>query len=149
MGMSSSLGAPLFRKIDCVCLPVPDLDTGLTFYRDRLGHELIWRTPTQLGLRMPDTGAEIVLQIERPSPEVDLLVTSVEEAVGRIVAAGGQIVTPPFEIQIGKAAVVQDPWGNLLTILDASKGSLITDADGNVIGNMSPATDDRTARGSS
>jgi predicted enzyme related to lactoylglutathione lyase len=146
--MSSSPGAPLFRRIDCVWLPVPDLDAGLAFYRDRLGHELIWRTPTQVGLRMPDTEAEIVLQIERPTPEVDLLVTSVDEAVARITAAGGQIVTPQFEIQIGKAAIAQDPWGNLLTILDASKGSLVTDAEGNVIGNTSPATDERIASGS-
>jgi predicted enzyme related to lactoylglutathione lyase len=145
--MSSSPGAPLFRRIDCVWLPVPDLDAGLAFYRDRLGHELIWRTPTQVGLRMPDTEAEIVLQIERPGPEVDLAVTSVDEAVARITAAGGQIVTPPFEIQIGKAAVVQDPWGNLLTILDASKGSLVTDAEGDVIGNTSPDTEERIASG--
>jgi predicted enzyme related to lactoylglutathione lyase len=147
--MSPPSRTPLFRKVDCLWLPVADLDAGLAFYRDHLGHELIWRTPTQVGLRMPETDVEIVLQIERPEPEVDLLVTSVEEAATRIAAAGGRIVTPLFETQIGKAAVVQDPWGNLLTILDASKGSLITDADGNVIGNTSQATDDRAARGSS
>jgi catechol 2,3-dioxygenase-like lactoylglutathione lyase family enzyme len=34
---------PLLRKIDAVTIPVPDLDAGLGFYRDRLGHELRWR----------------------------------------------------------------------------------------------------------
>ena len=29
----------LFRTVDCVEIPVPDLDSGLAFYRDRLGHE--------------------------------------------------------------------------------------------------------------
>jgi catechol 2,3-dioxygenase-like lactoylglutathione lyase family enzyme len=29
---------PLFQKIDAVTIPVPDLDAGLRFYRDRLGH---------------------------------------------------------------------------------------------------------------
>ncbi len=42
---------------------------------------------------------------------------------------------PPFDIQIGRAVVVEDPWGNRFVLLDASKGLLVTDADGNVIGN--------------
>jgi len=34
--------------------------------------------------------------------------------------------------------VLEDPWGNPLVLLDASKGLLKTDADGNVIGNLDP-----------
>ena len=34
----------LFRKIDCLQIPVSDLDAALAFYRDRLGHALKWRT---------------------------------------------------------------------------------------------------------
>jgi len=52
-----------------------------------------------------------------------------------VVEAGGTIVVPPFDIQIGRCVVVRDPWGTSLVLLDASKGLLITDADGNVIGN--------------
>ena len=48
---------PLLRKVDCVRLYVPDLETGLAFYRDKLGHELIWRTATA-GLCLPETDAE-------------------------------------------------------------------------------------------
>jgi catechol 2,3-dioxygenase-like lactoylglutathione lyase family enzyme len=33
--------APLLRKVDAVTVPVPDLDTGLRFYRDALGHQLL------------------------------------------------------------------------------------------------------------
>ena len=42
---------------------------------------------------------------------------------------------PPFDIQIGRAVVVEDPWGNQLVLLDTSKGLLLTDADGTVVGN--------------
>ena len=38
-----SVTSPLLRKIDAVTVPVPDLDAGLRFYRDSLGHELRWR----------------------------------------------------------------------------------------------------------
>ena len=132
--MTSSPLTPLLRKVDCLQIPVPDLEEGLAFYRDRLGHDLIWRTETAAGLRMPDTDAEIVIQTERAALEVNLLVASADRAVTAIVEAGGQIVVPPFDIRIGRCAVVQDPWGNGLILLDMSKGPLVTDAHGNVLG---------------
>jgi lactoylglutathione lyase len=125
---------PLFRTVDCVQLPVPDLDAGLAFYRDRLGHELVWRTATQAGLRLPESATEIVLQTERPTPEIDFLVDAVDAAVATLLEAGASIVVPPFDIRIGRCAVVADPWGNRLTLLDQSKGVLLTDAQASVIG---------------
>src|SRR4029078_3288991 len=129
---------PLIRKVYCVQIQVPNLDAGLAFYRDQLGHQLVLRTKRAAGLRLPDTDAEIVLQIERPGIEINLLVDSVDAAVARIVAAGGTVVVPPFEIQIGRCVVVQDPWGTNLILLDTSKGLLATDAAGNIIGNLAP-----------
>jgi len=67
-----------------------------------------------------------------------LKVHSVDVAAVRFEAAGGKIVVPPFDIQIGRCVVVQDPWGNQFVLLDSSKGLLITDAEGNVIGNTDP-----------
>ena len=122
----------LIRKVDCVQLPVPDLEAGLTFYRDQLGHDLIWRTATAAGLRLPDTDAELVLQTERPEPEVDLLVDSADEAAQRIKAAGGSVVVPPFDIPVGRCVVIADPWGNQLVLLDLSKGTYVVDKTGQV-----------------
>ena len=45
----------LIRKVDCVSLPVGDLEEALGFYRDRLGHALIWRSETAAGLRLPES----------------------------------------------------------------------------------------------
>ena len=127
---------PLLYKVDCVRLYVPDLKVGLAFYRDQLGHELIWRTEQAAGLRMPGTDTEIVLQTEDKKQEVDFKVDSADRAARLIQQAGGQIIVPPFDIQIGRCVVVQDPWGNTLVLLDTSKGLLATDAEGNVIGNI-------------
>jgi len=124
----------LLRQLDCVQLPVPDLDAALAFYRDRLGHPLIWRTGTAAGLRLPDSGTELVLDTGRPQPEVDFLVDSADQAAARLVAAGGRILVEPFGIPVGRLAVVADPFGNPLTVLDLSKGRYVTDADGNVTG---------------
>ena len=124
----------LLRKVDCIRLYVPDLDAGFSFYRDRLGHELIWRTETAVGLRLPESEAELVLQTEDQKQEVDLLVDSAEEAAKFVEQAGGKVIVPPFDIQIGRCVVLEDPWGNPLVLLDTSKGLLKTDADGNVVG---------------
>ena len=126
----------LIRKVDCVRLYVPDLEAGLAFYRGQLGHELIWRTGTAAGLRLPESEAELVLQTEEQRQEVDLLVGSADEAAARVEQAGGKVIVPPFDIQIGRCVVLEDPWGNPLVLLDLSKGLLKTDADGNVIGNL-------------
>jgi predicted enzyme related to lactoylglutathione lyase len=123
---------PLLRQVDCVQIPVPDLDAGLRFYRDGLGLELKWRHATQAGLRLGDT--ELVLQTERPDLETDFLVDSAEEAVRRVEAAGGRVLSRPQDIPAGRVAVVSDPFGNPLVLLDLSKGTFRTDHDGNVTG---------------
>ena len=124
---------PLFRRIDCLQVPVPDLEAGLEFYCGRLGHELIWRTSTSAGLRMPESDAEILIQTERPELEANLTVASADEAAATIVEAGGSVVVRPFDIPIGRCAVVSDPWGNRLVLLDVSKGLLVTDGSGRVL----------------
>ena len=126
--------AGLLRKVDCVQLPVPDLEGGLAFYRDRLGHELLWRTETAAGLRLGDSDTELVLQIQRPQPEVDFLVVSVDQAATQLTRAGGKVVVEPFDLPVGRVAVVADPFGNPLTIVDLTRGRYRTDADGNVTG---------------
>ena len=129
---------PLIRKVDCVRLFVSDLEAGLAFYRDQCGHELIWRTERAAGLRMPETNAEIVLQTEEQRQEIDFTVESADTAAQLIARAGGKIIVPPFDMQIGRCTVVEDPWGNQLVLLDTSKGLLATDAEGKVIGHRSP-----------
>ena len=124
---------PLIRKVDCVSLPVGNLAEAVTFYRDHLGHELIWHTSSAVGLRLPESDTELVLHTETRPPATELLVEAVPEAVSRFVNAGGTLVSGPFDIQIGRCAVVSDPWGNPLVFLDMSKGPLRTDASGKVL----------------
>lgn len=123
---------PLMHTIDALQIPVPDLELGLAFYRDRLGHALVWRTATAVGLRMAASATEIVLQTERPELEVNLLVADADAAATAIVAAGGSVLVPAFDIRIGRCVVVVDPWGNRLVLLDMRRGPLETDADGYV-----------------
>ena len=124
---------PLFRRIDCLSIPVPDLDAAVAFYSAKLGHEVIWRTRTAVGLRLPGSNAELVLHFDNRPMETDLAVDSVPEALARFISAGGRVLTGPFEILIGLCAVVSDPWNNVLVMLDASKGPLQVDENKRVI----------------
>jgi len=132
--------SPVLRMVDAVTLPVPGLDQGLAFYRDRLGHELIWRDDElgQAGLRLPDSETEIVISQNLPYAP-NWLVTSVPDAVDDIVAAGGTVVVQTHPIPVGRLAVVADPFGNSLILLDLSIGRYAVDDTGRVTG-IEPAT---------
>ena len=123
----------LFRKLDNHRLRVDDLDAAISFYRDGLKHPLIWRDGRAAAFALPETDAELVVHLDI-GPQTDLLVEDVGAAVATFEKAGGHAVRAPFDIAIGKCAMVRDPFGNVLCLLDQSKGKLMTDADGIVIG---------------
>ncbi len=132
--------SPLLRLVDAVTIPVPDLDQGLRFYRDRLGHELLWRNEDigQAGLRLPDSTTEIVLSTDIGYAPT-WLVESLDEALDRIAAAGGHVVDQPRTIPVGRLAVVADPFGNRLVLLDLSEGRYVTNAAHEVVGVTPPS----------
>lgn len=88
--------SPLIRKVDAVTVPVPDLDDGLRFYRDALGHDVLWRNDEagQAGLGLPDSDTEIVLTT-RQRYEPDWLVTSTDEAATSSSSTSPRVVTRP------------------------------------------------------
>jgi len=124
---------PLFRKLDNLLLRVGDLDAAISFYCDRLGHRVLWRSGEAVGFALPETDAELVVHLNI-GPETDVLVEDVDEAFAAFLNAGGEAVQRPFDIAIGRCARVRDRFGNELVLLDQSKGALATDNDGRVIG---------------
>jgi predicted enzyme related to lactoylglutathione lyase len=61
-------------------------------------------------------------------------VSDADQATEAIRAAGGQVIAAPSDIAVGRLAVVADPFGNVLVLLDLSKGRYVTDATGRVTG---------------
>jgi len=126
---------PLLRAVDAVMLSVPDLDAGIGFYRDQLGHRLRWRNDDigQAALACPDSATEIVLSTELPA-EPNWLVEDASEAARTIQRVGGRILQPAYDIPVGRVAVVEDPFGNRLVLVDLSRGRYQTDETGTVTG---------------
>src|SRR5580704_104144 len=115
-----TLCAALFRKIDNHLLRVSDLDAAISFYRDKLGHQLLSRSDDSAGFALPETDAELVVHLNI-GPETDIVVANVDAAYAAFLGAGGESVQPPFDIAIGRCARIRDPFGNELTILDSQK----------------------------
>jgi predicted enzyme related to lactoylglutathione lyase len=115
----------MLKKIDCVMIRVDDMEAATRYYTEVFGLKPVWSDETSTGLAFPETDAEIVLHrmVDIPSRvEVHYLVDDVIAATRTFAAQGCQILVEPFDITIGKCAVIQDPFGTRLCILDMSKG---------------------------
>lgn len=129
------MNEPLLRKVDAVTFHVPNLDAGLAFYVDRLGHPLRWRNDAigAAAVALPESDTEIVLTTQH-GYEPNWLVDSADAAAGSVVEAGGRVLAAPFDIPVGRVAVVADPFDNVLVLLDLSKGRYASDEHGTVTG---------------
>ncbi len=116
---------PVLRRVGAILVNVPTVEQGLDFYREQLGMHTVWRREGAAAVRLGES--ELVLTTEH-DPRTDLLVDSVEDAVAVFVAAGGKAVVLLEDTSAGRVAVVQDPFGNRLTLVDLSKGLYQKDA---------------------
>ncbi|WP_349668873.1 VOC family protein [Lacrimispora sp.] len=126
--------AKIFKNIDCIELYVSDINEGIQYYCDSMGLKLLWRNEDMVGLGMENDITEIVLQSQRKQVLVDIKVESVDESIEKIKEAGGTVEYGPFDVPIGRCAVILDKWDNKYVILDMTKGRYVTDEDGNVTG---------------
>lgn len=114
----------MLRKIDCVMLRVDDLDAAADYYARVFGLRRLWRDDVSVGMAMADSDVEVVLHtMDLPQDRgVHYLVDDVSAAVATCAEQGCLVREPPFDIAVGKCAVLEDPFGNTISILDLSKG---------------------------
>ncbi|MFL5625412.1 MAG: VOC family protein [Ktedonobacteraceae bacterium] len=115
----------MLRKIDCVMIRVDDIKAAATYYARVFGLQPQWSADDSIGLVFPESDAEIVLHCNSDIPssvEVYYLVDNVVAAVASYAAQGCRVLVEPFDIAIGKCAVLADPFGTRLCILDMTKG---------------------------
>ena len=115
----------MLRKIDCVMIRVDDIEAAAHYYAEVFGLHPRWSGDDSIGLVFTESDAEIVLHhnLDIPSSvEVHYLVDDVVAAVASYAAKGCHVLVEPFDITIGKCAVIEDPFGARLCILDMTKG---------------------------
>src|SRR5690349_4747325 len=104
----------MLRKIDCVMIRVDDVKAAADYYARVFGMKPQWSSGDSVGLVFPESDAEIVLHNDPDIPssaEVHYLVDDVVEAVVYYTEQGAEVLVAPFDITIGKCAVIKDPFG--------------------------------------
>ena len=104
---------------------VSDLEGSANFYRDILGLRQVWNDQEHgmIGFTFQESDLEVVIHSDSsiPNPSVSFLVKNVEEFCEEYKKKGYNVVKEPFEVRCGKYAVLADPDGNELPIIDLTK----------------------------
>ena len=113
------------RKIDAVLLRVKDLEETAKFYIDVMGLKRGWtdKEHQMIGLLFPDNDTELVLHCDKtlPDPNVSYQVKDVLSFVEQYREAGYKVLVDPFDIRCGKCAILEDPEGHSIEVMDITK----------------------------
>jgi predicted enzyme related to lactoylglutathione lyase len=112
---------------------VDSLEVAAAYYRDVFGLRPNWSDDVSIGLKFPESDTEIVLHNDPNIPssiEVYYLVRDVIDEVKSYTEKGCHLLVAPFDIRIGKCAVIKDPFGTRLCILDITKGHRLSNLAG-------------------
>ena len=113
------------RKVDAVMHLVDDIYEAAEFYEKVMGLKRGWTDDKNkmIGMLFPGNDTEIVLHMNKylPNPNVSFQVEDVMEFVEKYKAKGYKVLEAPFDIRCGKCAILEDPYGNGLEIMDITK----------------------------
>lgn len=113
------------RKVDAVLYCVEDIHKAAKFYEETMGLKRGWTDEDNqmIGLLFPGNDTELVLHSNKylPNPNVSYQVENVEEFVSDYKQKGNNVIVEPFEIRCGKCAILKDPFGGSIEIMDITK----------------------------
>jgi predicted enzyme related to lactoylglutathione lyase len=112
-------------KIDSIMFYVSNLEDAARFYENILGLKRVWtdKKERMIGFVFRESDSEIVIHNDpsMPNPSFSFLVNNVEKFCDEHQKKGHRIVQEPFDVRCGKFAVLADPDGNELPIIDLTK----------------------------
>ena len=113
------------KKIDAVLIRVNDLERSAEFYVDVMGMKRGWTDVEHqmIGLLFSGNDTELVLHRDEnlPDPNVSYQVDDVLEFIEKYRSQGYKVLVEPFDIRCGKCAILQDPDGHSVEIMDITK----------------------------
>src|SRR5437762_12651566 len=112
----------MLRKVDRLLLRVPSLESAITYYRDVLGLSLVHADKRVANFKLVDGTTELLLHVDPdlPAESVYFLVDDVRDLYTRRDELKLQFVSRPAPVSRGYRAVVKDPFGHVLMLLDRS-----------------------------
>jgi catechol 2,3-dioxygenase-like lactoylglutathione lyase family enzyme len=122
----------MLRGIDRLLLRVPNVPAAVTYYRDVLGLSVTREQARVASLKFANDSAELILHSDPdlPADATYLLVDDVRDLYARRNALKLKFISPPARVTRGYQAIVKDPFGTVLHLLDRSDESSVTARDG-------------------
>jgi len=111
----------MLRRIDRHIVRVPSVEGAVRYYRDVLGMQLVRQEARVAVFRLRDGDAsELVIHADPDQPEdaIYYLVDDVRDIYKRRAELKLTFVSPPGQSSKGFRAVVKDPFGHVLMLLD-------------------------------
>jgi predicted enzyme related to lactoylglutathione lyase len=112
-------------KIDNIMFFVKDLEKASKFYENVLGLKRVWtdKKNKMIGFVFDESDSEIVIHgdPEIPNPDFSFLVENVEQFCEEYREKGYSLIREPFDVRCGKFAILADPDGNAIPIIDLTK----------------------------
>jgi methylmalonyl-CoA/ethylmalonyl-CoA epimerase len=123
----------MLRNVDRIILRVPGLPAAVAYYRDTLGMKLL-RHESRLAVFALGGGAELLLHTDPdlPAEGIYYLVDDVRALYEKRAELKLTFVSPPKQAAKGFRAIVKDPFGTVLMLLDRTTeqqaGAAVEDA---------------------
>ncbi len=112
-------------KIDNIMYQVKDLEKAKIFYQEVLGLKKVWenKESKMVGFTFEESDSEIVIHNNPNIPKFDYsyLVSNVDEFVKEFESKGYIVKLEPIDVRSGRYAILLDPDGNEIPIIDLTK----------------------------
>lgn len=112
-------------KIDNVMYRVSDLKKAEEFYKNILGLKKVWEDnhAKMVGFVFEQSDSEIVIHAnpDIPKSEYSYLVENVTAFCEEVKKQGYKVLLEPIDVRPGKYALIADPDGNEIPIIDLTK----------------------------
>lgn len=121
----------MLQRIDRMLRRVSHLPSAVRYYTQTMGLTLVHQSPRIATLRFPTDQSELVLHDDPSLPDeaIYFLVDNVRDLHARRQELGLVFTGPPTQTARGYWAVIKDPFGNTLLIIDRSHGNSATTED--------------------
>jgi catechol 2,3-dioxygenase-like lactoylglutathione lyase family enzyme len=112
----------MLNRVDRFLIRVPSLESAIAYYRDVLGLSLVHHDKRIANFKLADGTTELLLHVDPdlPAEAVYFLVDDVRDLYQRRDELKLQFISRPAPVSRGFRAVVKDPFGHVLMLLDRS-----------------------------
>jgi catechol 2,3-dioxygenase-like lactoylglutathione lyase family enzyme len=117
------------RRMQAIIYFVTDWDAAIAFYRDVLGLKEVVNFPNRWAVFGVPGGGTIALQPAYTSAtnHVSIEVTSIRDFVADLKAKGARVIEDICQQEHGETAMLEDPSGNLIALIDTSTSKFAHD----------------------